>query len=42
MLSHSHLKLLPYGLVVFIEVVLVLLMVQVLHGIGVGVDIIIS
>ena len=31
MLSPSPLQLLPYGLVVFIEVVLVLLMVQVLH-----------
>ena len=42
MLSPSHLKLLPYCLVVFIEVVLMLFMVEVLYGVGVGVDIVIA
>ena len=42
MLSPSHLQLLPYGLVVVIEVVLMLFMVQVLHGVGVRVDIVIA
>ena len=42
MLSPSHLQLLTYGLVVFIEVVLVLFMVKVLHGVGIGIDIVIS